>query len=194
MKVMLVGLVAMLGVKAEAHWKIVAGKLKFCSICSDATLTEVPPHPDPLVNLPAPAVAELIVKTKLVTISCPDNTEVQLKKPVTLSAQTPSGKWLDWDSKKKTARVEFFVSDKPFVDLGLCGVDQNGMPVQPDAVQILKMNATYNAYECTGSDPTDPCSSMVLVSIMKLNNCTVPPDAPVDTLYVCNTPNIEHVL
>jgi hypothetical protein len=35
---MMIGLVALLGAKAEAHYVYVSGKYKYCSICVDAKL------------------------------------------------------------------------------------------------------------------------------------------------------------
>jgi hypothetical protein len=48
MRVMMIGLVAMLGAKAEAHYYIVGGKVKYCSVCVDVASINhdpTPPHP-----------------------------------------------------------------------------------------------------------------------------------------------------
>ena len=50
MRVMMIGLVAMLGAKAEAHYFIVGGKVKYCSVCVDVDVyvtTRSAPPPIP---------------------------------------------------------------------------------------------------------------------------------------------------
>ena len=81
MTVTMIGLVAMLGAKAEAHTRIINGKPRVCSVCDDdATVEEVPAN---FIGL-----AELIVKTqKTVTILCPKE-EVQVKTELTLVGVT----------------------------------------------------------------------------------------------------------
>jgi len=187
MTVMMIGLVAMLGANAEAHTRWFKGRPFVCSICSDAKdteLREVLEDPRSIF-----AVAELVVKTQKARILCPDKTEVQVNEELTLVGETPSAAWQGWTEDNKTARVALFVSDQV---LGFC-VDQKGELVPPFSMQILKMSATYNAYECTGPD-RNPCSSKVLISSMKLKNCQVPRNASVGTYYVCNAPVFEHVL
>jgi hypothetical protein len=187
MTVMMIGLVALLGAGAEAHTRWINGKPRVCSICSgpeDTMLEEVPAD---LINpkIPAPAVAELIVKTNEVTITCSDNTKVKLKgkkDEAILIAETPSNLWA-YDPTTKIARVRFFVSDELFEILGFCGV------AKIIDVQILKMSAKYKASGCTDSG----CSSRVRLSTMTLNDCKVPPDAAPGTLYDCKRPKIEHV-
>lgn len=190
MRIMMVGLVAMLGAKAEAHYFWFFGKIKFCSVCldpgtddqgNDLSLTDVPADlNDP--SKPAPAVVELSVKAKLVEISCPQPpTVIQSKVNVTLEGETPSDLW-GYDPNAETAVVSVRVDDDSL---------NNVCPGRGE-VRILKMSATANAYECTGLDPANPCSSRVLISIMKFNNCTIPSGAPLDTLYDCNAPDIQH--
>ena len=69
MRVMMIGLVAMLGAKAEAHYFIVGGKAKYCSVCVDVNLThdEMPP-------LDHPEEVEFSLTTTSVDILCPNGT------------------------------------------------------------------------------------------------------------------------
>lgn len=192
MRIIMVSLIATLGAKAEAGYFWFFGKIKFCSVClGRRTLMEVPPDPNDSTH-PHPAVAELRVKTKLVEIWCPEQSAViQSRKPVTLVAETQSDDAMNpWQWDGKTANVFVKVEDG-FLKEMFCP-DSDPLEVN---VQILKMSATANAYECTGSDPTNPCSSRVLVSSMKLNNCSLqPPDPNGDQFYDCNDPDFHHLL
>jgi hypothetical protein len=186
MTVTMFGLVALLGAKAEAHTVIIKGTPRVCSVCSDAKdnlFEEVLNDPNLANSL---AIAELTVKTKLVTILC-DNTEVQLKNVWTLKNEAPLA---GWDPNTKTAHANFFVSVQPFVDFVL---DQGLCIEPPKVVLIRRMDAVYRAYECFGSAP-DQCSSKVLVSKMKLDDCKVPPNAQPPTPYDCKKPQFEHPL
>ena len=78
MRVMMIGLVAMLGAKAEAHYYVVAGKAKYCSVCVDAELAEHEEHsvnPTTLTEVPAlhSEKVEFCVTTKSIDILCPSN-------------------------------------------------------------------------------------------------------------------------
>ena len=91
MTVMMIGLVALLGAKAEAHTRWINGKPRTCSICGHGTLEEVP---DPKKH---PAVAELFVKTAEVRITCNDGSTTTLNDPqdtATLVARTDSKDWV----------------------------------------------------------------------------------------------------
>jgi len=192
MTVMMIGLVALLGAKAEAHTRWFNGKPRVCSICDDdATLMEVP---NGLYQ------ADLIVKTQLVTILCPGTVELKSRKEWTLIGQSAP---IAVKSESGIGQVafRFRVSDQPIVNFGFCGV-RNGEPILPDLLQITKMSAKYKAYECNGFDPdgTITCSSKLLVSTMELNNCKVSPDAVPDAVppdpasfYVCEKPISRHV-
>jgi hypothetical protein len=91
MRVMMVGLVAMLGFKAEAHYIVVNGKVKFCSICVDVELEENKGNPVDLIThteevdlITHTEEVEFCLKTKEVEILCPNGTVVQSTKKVTL--------------------------------------------------------------------------------------------------------------
>ncbi len=107
MTVTMIGLVAMLGAKAEAHTFWFRGKPRVCSVCSDGELRDVREDPRSIF-----AVAELIVRTQKARILCPDKTEVQVNEELTLIGETPSAAWQGWTEDNKTAQVALFVSDQ----------------------------------------------------------------------------------
>ena len=180
---MMIGLVALLGAKAEAHTRWINGKPRTCSICDpEAMLMEVRKD---FIGL-----AELIVKTqKTVTVLCPGGADVQVKEELTLVGVEPSAEWSF--KENNTAVVDFVVSGQiP----GFC-VDAGGTEILSEDVEIPQMSLTYKTYQCSDAE----CRNKVLVSRMTLKDCKVPPDAfPVErvgeTLYDCKKPKIEHLL
>jgi hypothetical protein len=191
MTVMMIGLVALLGAEAEAHTRWFNGKPRTCSICDrdgnekGATLQDVPAE----WSRADLAVAELIVTTKEVTITCGDRELVTLKgkdNAATLIAERLSSQWT-YDSTGAHPRFEI-ASDDLYERLGfLCAEG-------PAKAQVLKMTAVYRVSECADADPLlGACSSRILLSTMKLNNCKVPLNAALGTQYTCDAPIFEHV-
>ncbi|MCA1851884.1 MAG: hypothetical protein LC647_05690, partial [Beggiatoa sp.] len=66
---MMIGLVALLGAKAEAHYVYVAGKYKYCSVCVDAKLKGEKDSINPTTHTEE---LEFLLTTKSVEILCPD--------------------------------------------------------------------------------------------------------------------------
>lgn len=121
--VMMIGLVAMLGAKAEAHYILVKNKIKFCSICIDVEHTEAdtPAEVDVVMEADTPAEVEVVVTTKNVEILCSTGTVVKLTKPVMLSTRkaitniTKSSIININGEPISGAKEEVVVSDAPFL-------------------------------------------------------------------------------
>ena len=194
MTVTMIGLVALLGANAEAHTRWINGKPRTCSICDnddgktgEAASLEVPDDWQSHF-----AVAELIVKTKDVAITCDGITVVRLKgkkNEATLTTERLSKLWTyDTTTHPDTAVPNFekIDSEQLYKMLGFVVVCGSGRTPQ---VQILQMRARYKVYECTASDCL---SSRVLLSSMKLNDCEVPLNAELGTEYTCEDPIFDH--
>ena len=180
MTVMMIGLVAMLGTKAEAHTWRFNGIVRTCSTCGHGTFTELD-----LKSL-HPAVAELVVKTKEARIECDDGSIVTLRanNPAILVARTLSTKWI-YNPETQKAEVEFFVpgeSDDLFALLGFCS-EANPLV----EVQILKLSARFEVSQCLPiQDPSNPCSARVLLVTTELKECEVALNARERTTYSCD--------
>lgn len=184
MRVIMIGLVAMLGAEAAAHILYVPpSKPRVCSpYCDDPKLIEVPEDPNNLGHIDPSFQAAAAATTKKVLVLCPNGTEVIYTQPITVSIIQPSAAWIGWDSVKQEARVNVELPVRVFQELGLCG-----QGVDPDAVKVQFLSLSevkYSVHQCT--DPSDLCcSSKALVSSMTLKNCTVPRDALTGTLWSC---------
>jgi hypothetical protein len=183
-----IGLLAMLGTKAEAHYMYVNGKWVYHSIGCQATIGSLSDPPDRLV-------VECVVDTAVVETLCPDMSIVSLPIQVRLVAQvliTPG------QAQVEEVKVEVIVSDAPLLNVNLnpsCGDST------PTDVLIRNMDSTISIFQCAGP-VGDPCSVRLLTSIaaaqcelpakFKLDNYpkNLPPDG---TRYTCTYPVIEHV-
>ena len=196
MTVMMIGLVALLGAKAEAHTRWINGKPRTCSICDKDVDEKGQPQEAATLEVPEDwpshfAVAELIVKTNDVAITCDGITVVRLKgnkNEAILTTERLSGLWTYMktsDPETLEAVPNFEIdSEQLYKMLGFVVVCRSA-----PKVQILRMRARYNVYECTASECL---SSRVLLSSMKLNDCEVPLNADMGTLYTCKKPIFDH--
>lgn len=140
-----VGLLAMLGTKAEAHYMYVNGDWVYHSIGCQATIGS-------LLNPPGPLVEECVVNTAMVETLCPDLSIVSLPIQVSLVAQVLMA--------PGQTQAEVIVSDAPLLDVNLnpsCGDST------PTDVLILNMNSTISIFQCVGP-VVAPCSVRLLTS------------------------------
>jgi hypothetical protein len=180
MKVMLVGLVAMLGVKAEAHWKVVAGKLKFCSVCIEVELEEDRGTVDPNTHTEE---VEFRLMTEKVEILCPGGTVVQSEDKVTLVVRKP----IDQGDMKGVVSDTAFLAKPNFCP----GSKPLDVLIRATKVEIK----TYACYLPDPSTPEEPPTCEQVREFVKLN-CKLPNKfnfknypknyPPKETLYVCS--------
>jgi hypothetical protein len=181
MRVMMVGLVALLGANAEAHYVVVSGKYKYCSLHCIVDLMKVP---NPILG---PAQVRCEATAALVEISCPSGTLVQSAVNGVLVGQGPIDQ-SNWQQGGK-AHVEVLLGmPESLLDqlTGLCD-DPDWTPT-PGKVKILEMP---RADICVGPDLPDLCSSAA--STAMFYNCTIPSGSPRGTLYECDTQIIDHI-
>jgi hypothetical protein len=72
MGVLTVGLVAMLGAEAEAHYIVVAGKAKYCSVCVDVGLhgdEATPPHDEEVEVTVTTSITEYLCQNTIQTVT-----------------------------------------------------------------------------------------------------------------------------
>lgn len=159
MRVMMIGLVAMLGAEAEAHYFIVGGKVKYCSVCVDVKLIKDETVPD--VHLEE---VEISLTTTSVDILC--GTQISspgqvnplvVRRPIDGGDITTQ---LDSNGVQvTTAEVEAIVSDTALlVNRSFCG------GIRPRDVLIREMHLTIK--QCT----LTPC--VPAVSTLDVN-CTL---------------------
>jgi len=170
MRLMMIGLVAMLGAKAEAHYVVVKGKVKYCSVCVEAELKEDKGNPvDPKTH---DEKVEFRLMTKKIEILCPKETVVQSTKNVTLVVR-----------KLIVQEVEGVVFDEASL------VNSNFCPdSSPPDVLVRAMKVEIKTYACDLLDP--PTCKQVRKSV-KLD-CKLPKKfdfnnkPPPGILYVCS--------
>jgi hypothetical protein len=191
-RVMIVGLVAMLGAKAEAHYTVRYGKAYYCSVDVVAKLTGVDP-------IDLTAEAESVVTTKKVEYSCSDGTRGQSTEGWTLTARRLIH--LDRDQDQHlgitvgiktippappvefvTAELVIIVSDQPLLDR-FC-------PTSSGEIIIRSMSVVINIYTAARS---------VLASTAEFKNCTLSNKYNLSTLppigfrYDCYPGSYEHL-
>ncbi|MGH8531762.1 MAG: hypothetical protein ACREV1_03290 [Gammaproteobacteria bacterium] len=174
MRVMMIGLVAMLGVEAEAHWIIVRGKCYWHSgecVRQDKEVPD-PPIPDPAVT--APPEAELVARPTQVEILCPGgNVEVINLSNVTLASRAPivQGDITERRDPKgnfisRNLEVQRIVSDGLFLenpaDFSFCS------GLSPEDVIIRAMSVEMNLYCFDGQ-----CSKATPHSAWRAESCTL---------------------
>jgi hypothetical protein len=152
MTVMMVGLVAMLGAKAEAHYIMLGGKLKYCSVCCVVDLVGVPnPHSGGEVKCEATASS----------ILCPDGTEYKQSVPMIGQSQIDN---TNWKNGKATVKVPLPV---PASVLALCSA-KSGSDVKFPTIPFAEI--------CAGQDLGDPsasCASSSPASTHTFTGCTL---------------------
>jgi len=179
----LVGLLAMLGTQAEAHYMYVDGRYYYHSVGCGVTIGSVPTPPDPF------AVTCAVVTTQVETL-CPGGSIVGALLQVNVSAQV-----LD----PGETEVDVLVDDAPLLDGDVnnaCGGSD------PTDVLIREMATTVTISKCV-SLVGDPCSVLLLTSTA-VATCELsedydledyPDNLPeVGTDYTCtDPPTIVHV-
>ena len=150
MRVMMIGLVAMLGAKVEAHYYVAGGQAKRCSVCVDAELAEHEEHTVNLTNLTeVPALhsekVEFCVTTESVDILCPSNAK---KKEVWKRVRLPV---VQQQIVPGVTTVQGIVSDDSLKDPSKHPDFCQGEI--PDAVLIRAMKLKMETYTCAILDP-----------------------------------------
>ena len=150
MRAVMIGLVAMLGTKVEAHYYAFAGKAKYCSVCVDAELAEHEEHAVNLTNLTElPALhsekVEFCVTTESIDILCPSNAtkkEVwkRVRLPVVRQQIVPG-----------ITTIQGIISDDSLKDPGKHPDFCQGEI--PDAVLVRAMKLEIETYACAILDP-----------------------------------------
>ncbi|OOO03723.1 MAG: hypothetical protein USCGTAYLOR_00002 [Chromatiales bacterium USCg_Taylor] len=171
MRVMMIGMVAMLGVEAEAHYMYVSGRYYYHSIgCYAEIGTRFPPNRWEV---------ECQVNATRVELLCPDGSTVTLNldTPVSLSAHVQKS------AGKKSAEV--LVDDSSLLNLGACA---------PERALVRNMVGTVTIYMCNGTGK-DPCSSRLKTSTA-MSTCSLPegysiydyspPDPEFPWQFTCN--------
>lgn len=185
MRVMMIGLLAMLGAKAEAHYYVVAGKAKYCSVCVDAELAEHEEHPiNPATQTkefaPHNEEVEFCVTTKSVDIMCPLSGAKRMWVEQPLVIRKPIGP--DDITGITTAQVEGVFTSLPLVEThDFC--QGEGPPI---AVLIRAMKVEIKTHACGILDRTN-CEAVSFVT----GKCRLPeeyglPNVPPGTLYDCS--------
>jgi hypothetical protein len=190
MRAMMIGLVALLGAEAEAHYYVASGKYKYCSLHCAVQLTEVP---DPISN---PAQVRCEATATLVEIVCPkDQSSVILPVDWVLvgQGQINQSNW-NWHNEKANVDVNLPI---PLDELsGLC---PGKKPEQGD-VKILEMpeaeirvcpEIDLDLGLDLGLDLTDPCP--IAASTHTFSNCEISSGSPRGTIYRCDQQNIDHI-
>jgi hypothetical protein len=193
MRVMMVGLVAMLGFKAEAHYVVVNGKVKYCSVCVYAQLEKGNP-----VDLITTEEVDLIthtekvqfcLKTKEVEILCSNGTVVQSTENVTLVVQKLIDDQIDLGV---TIEVRGVFSDEALLNALLAKTNFCPGLSLPSDVLIRAAKVEIKTYACN-LDPTLECEQVKFVELdcmlpKKFNFENYPKNLPTpdETLYVCS--------
>ena len=196
MRVMMIGLVALLGVKAEAHYVYYAGRYKYCSLHCVADLKKVP---DPIEE---PAKVKCEATATSVEILCPDQSLVQSPVNWVLVGQGPIDQ-SNWnDQGKAHVEVNLPMPDSLLEQLhGLCINDGDWTPT-PGRVKILTMPEAEICVVPSGPDlpalgdvldghALDQCSTAA--STDTFHDCTIPSGSPRGTFYECETQIIDHI-
>lgn len=142
---MMIGLVALLGAKAEAHYVYVSGQYKYCSICVDAKLK----GEEDSINLTTHTEElEFLLTTELVEILCPDGRIVSSSDLFQFVVKKPIGKddittqVNGQGGPLTTAEVRACVSDTALLENSVfCGV-------KPKDVLIREMRAEITTSAC----------------------------------------------
>lgn len=188
MTVMMVGLVAILGTKAEAHYMYVSGKYYYHSVGCEVTIGSVPVHPDPvevkcqLITITQDPITGQILPP--VEVLCQNQNIITLPNPVSLVAQvlTDPGE----------THVEVIVSSSPFLQHLCDGSD-------PTAVLIHNFASTITISKCVGLF-ANPCSVLLPTSTATTLRCMLPTEENYDiynlpddgTPYTCSVPVSAH--
>jgi hypothetical protein len=185
MRVIMIGLVAMLGANAEAHYYMVAGKYKYCSLDCAVDLREVP---DPISKS---AQVRCEATAKSVEILCPDQSLVQLPVNWVLVGQGSIDQ-STWKNGKAHVEVRLPI---PLDELpsGLC--EGGWTPTQGD-VKILKMpkaeiRVCPELADLVGPDLPDLCP--IVASTYTFRDCKIPSGTPRGTIYRCEEQEIVHI-
>ena len=192
MRVMMVGLVALLGANAEAHYVVVSGKYKYCSLHCIVDLRKVP---NPILW---PAEVKCEATAALVEISCPNETLVQVPVNVDMVGQGRIDQE-DWTAYKSDpglgkAHVEVNIPLDSLLDSlleKLPPVVCIKYPLWTPTLKEVKILEMPRADICIGPDLPDLCSSAA--STATFYNCTIPSGSPRGTLYECDTQTIDHI-
>jgi hypothetical protein len=143
--VMMIGLVALLGAKAEAHYVYVSGNYKYCSICVDAKLKGEEDSINPTTHTEE---LEFLLTTELVEILCPDGRIVfssdlfQFVVKKTIGKDDITIQVNGQNGPLTTAEVKACVSDTALLlNSVFCGV-------KPKAVLIRQMRAEITTSAC----------------------------------------------
>jgi hypothetical protein len=180
MRVMMVGLVALLEAKAEAHYVYYAGRYKYCSVCNEAQLTEQDGSIDPG---PHTEKLQFVLTPKSIEILCPnENIPISIDDPLLQNLSLEVQKIIDVGDittlngnggPLTTAEVRACVNDAALLMNStlhqlwdqVCGVD-----VIPTAVLIREMKAEIETSWCKVSNPLK-CGT---VSTHVDDDCTLP--------------------
>jgi hypothetical protein len=174
MRVMMIGLAAMLGAEAEAHYTIRFGKLYYCSVGCVAKVTDVNP------GKPGEAQCVVTIPARGADISCEDENGVQREvqtEGMTLVAQEP----IKGDISSNTAEVVIMVSDAPLTKA--CPK----LKIKDMRIHTIE-SAQINIFD----------SAKVLASTAIFTNCKLPDTNPIDypptcgTFYVCEKVEYQH--
>jgi hypothetical protein len=138
----LVGLLAMLGTKVEAHYMYVSGEWVYHSV---GCIAEIESVSDPAT---VPASVECVVATVQVETLCPDLSIVSSPIEVSLIAQAPIT--LDNIITEGRAQVEVIVPDTPLLNLSIVQNACITIGSTPIAVLIRHIESTVNVLECIG--------------------------------------------
>ena len=190
MRVMMIGLVALLGANAEAHYVYVAGKYKYCSVCNEAKLTAEndsisPDHTEQLEFILTTISTDETVPP--LEILCPNGTIVPSWEQFTLAVQRTIGEGdiTNGEGGPLTiAEVQACVSDGALLVSSLfCDGDP------PTDVLIRKMKAESKTSWCPVSNllPCVPVSTSVADCTLpgKFNLKKYPNNLPRGALYKC---------
>ena len=151
-----VGLLTMLGTKAEAHYMYVNGKWVWHSVGCPVTIGDIPSSPDP-------GIVICDVNTVQVEAECPDGSITQ---PLSIQVSLTAQEQLD----PGQSYVEVIVDDEPLrfhsTIISACGSYASD-------VLIRNMTSTVTI-QCVGSigDPT--CSAPLLTTSTAVATCELP--------------------
>ncbi|MDQ3774177.1 MAG: hypothetical protein M3461_07330 [Pseudomonadota bacterium] len=200
---MMIGLVALLGAKAEAHYYVASGKYKYCSVCSETQLTpqdgsiDSDPHTEKLKFVLTPKLIEILCPNEQIPISIDDpllqNLSLEVQK--TIDAGDITTLLNGNGGPLTTAEVTACVNDAALLVNStldqlwdqICGVD-----VIPTAVIIRNMKAEINTLACDVLN-TDVLNTCDTVSTHVDDDCTLPkysnlknyPNKPKEAYYKC---------
>lgn len=198
MRVLMIGLVSMLGVEAEAHYVVVRGKCYWHSLECGREDKETPDPKevfDPTRG-PPPEI-EVVATPRRVELLCTDGRveEINLRdRSVTLASGKPIGRGdftsarIDGKPVRTNLQVQGIVSDSFFLeDPTLC---RNGVP--PEEVMIRVMSVEINLYCSPETDKLCFNKADEPHSSWRAERCTLPDTFSVKklptrgTLYDCS--------